>query len=258
VDHLPDRLLADTGIDPTTRERIGAARAKTCDARAAAGHRAKLLKPWGGAPGAAPRPHPNTGKEHANVWVTSQFWPRADLRTSASRACHPLNGTVGTAVEPEPFAFRISRDSEVDAFFGDVDGDGAVGRSDIFATIEVLDDGRTISFSDGLIPAGGLFTDFNLAATTDGEPFLAPIDAQFDGVPAPVPLPATWALLAGPLAGLAGWCRRGRGARLCPGAGDRPRPEAGRGGSGAGCNYGATKLFRFSAGGRGVRSARRA
>lgn len=59
--------------------------------------------------------------------------------------------------------------------------DGHVGLSDIFKTIEVSDHGRTISFSDGVIPIGGRFTDFLFSATTTGEPLKAAIDASFSG-----------------------------------------------------------------------------
>lgn len=88
---------------------------------------------------------------------------------------------VGTAVEPNPFDFTITRDPNVDARFGDVDGDGGIGLSDIFDNIEVSMDGRSITFSGGLIAIGARFTDFNLAMTTDGEPFLAALDASFGG-----------------------------------------------------------------------------
>ena len=101
---------------------------------------------------------------------------------------------VGTAIEPEPFNFTVIRDPNVEAIWGDVDGDGLVGHSDIFSTITVSADGRTITFSDGLIPVGGRFTDFNLATTLSGAPFLAAVDASFTGVAA-VPEPATMALL---------------------------------------------------------------
>ena len=101
---------------------------------------------------------------------------------------------VGTAVEPVPFNFTIALDPNVDAFWGDVDGDTLVGLSDIFSTITISNGGRTISFSDGLIPVGGRFTDFNLAMTTDGLPFLAAINASFTGVRV-VPEPASLGLL---------------------------------------------------------------
>jgi hypothetical protein len=110
---------------------------------------------------------------------------------------------VGTAIEPEPFNFTVIRDPNVDAIWGDVDGDGSVGHSDIFSTITVSADGRTITFSDGLIPVGGRFTDFNLATTLSGAPFLAAVDASFTGVAA-VPEPATLTLIltAGAIGGV--------------------------------------------------------
>jgi PEP-CTERM motif-containing protein len=100
---------------------------------------------------------------------------------------------VGTADEPTPFNFTVTRDANVDAFWGDVDGDGFVGHSDIFGSITLSADHRTIFFSDGVIPVGGRFTDFNLAMTSDGEPFKAAVDATFSGTP--VPEPATMTLL---------------------------------------------------------------
>ena len=97
---------------------------------------------------------------------------------------------IGTAIEPEPFNFTIAR-GPVDATWGDANGDGFVGSSDIFSSIIVSPDGKTISFSGGVIPVGGRFTDFNDATTTLGEPsFLAGIDASFTGIRA-VPEPAT-------------------------------------------------------------------
>jgi hypothetical protein len=86
---------------------------------------------------------------------------------------------IGTAVEPEPFNFEVFPDPDVDAFFGDVDGDGLVGLSDIFPTIKVLDGGRTLQLKGGTIAPGERFTDFNLAMTSDGAPFLAAFVATF-------------------------------------------------------------------------------
>ena len=56
---------------------------------------------------------------------------------------------AGTAIEPEPFNFTVQRDPNVDAVWGDANGDGLIGLSDIFATVTVSEDGRTITFSDG-------------------------------------------------------------------------------------------------------------
>jgi hypothetical protein len=107
---------------------------------------------------------------------------------------------VGTAVEPEPGNFTFTLDPSVSAFWGDVNGDGETGLSDIFSTITVSDDRRTTIFSDGLIPVGGRFTDFIFSATDDGAPFTALVFASFDGVF--VPEPATWTvLLTGLVAG---------------------------------------------------------
>src|SRR4051794_15071699 len=68
-------------------------------------------------------------------------------------------GIVGSAKEPEPFNFTFTLDPKVSAFWGDVNADRKVGLSDIFSTITLSDDRRTLIFSDGLIPVGGRFTD---------------------------------------------------------------------------------------------------
>jgi hypothetical protein len=100
---------------------------------------------------------------------------------------------VGLADEPVPFTFTIDR-GPVDAIWGDANGDGFVGSSDIFASIVVSPDQKTIAFSNGLIPVGGRFTDFVYSTTTAGETvFQAGVDATFDGVP--VHEPATAVLL---------------------------------------------------------------
>lgn len=100
---------------------------------------------------------------------------------------------VGVAIEPEPFDFTITRDPAVQAFFADLDGDGRVGVSDVFPVSTLSADGRTLTLSGGVIPRGGLFTDYNLAMTSDGQPFLAAVDASFSGVA--VPEPTTWAMM---------------------------------------------------------------
>ena len=90
---------------------------------------------------------------------------------------------VGTADEPQQFNFTVTRDPNVPAFFADLNGDGLAGVSDIFKTIEVSDHGRTITFSDGLIPVGDIFTDFFFSTTTTGAPLKAAVEATFTGVP---------------------------------------------------------------------------
>ena len=116
---------------------------------------------------------------------------------------------VGTADEPEPFNFTVTRDRNVDAMWGDANGDGMIGQSDIFATVQVSDDGRTIVFKDGMIPVNGRFTDYVYAFTTDDQPFTAAVEAHFEGIFIPVPA-AAW-LFASAL-GLLGWIRRRAGA----------------------------------------------
>jgi len=102
---------------------------------------------------------------------------------------------VGPAEEPEPFNFTITPDPNVSAFWGDANGDGKVGLSDIFHTITLSADHRTITYSDGLIPVDGRFTDFIFSMTDDGEPFKVGVYTSFDGFLAPVPEPATWTIL---------------------------------------------------------------
>jgi hypothetical protein len=52
---------------------------------------------------------------------------------------------VGSAVEPEPFNFTITLDPNVSAFFGDANGDGKTGLSEIFSAITLSADPRIIT-----------------------------------------------------------------------------------------------------------------
>ena len=118
---------------------------------------------------------------------------------------------IGSASHPTDSedAWLITRDPSVDAFFGDADGDGKIGLSDIFSSIVVSDGGKTITLSGGLIPMGGHFTDISHASTTDGLPFFAGVDTSFDGVL--VPEPSTWAMMLVGFAGIGYMTfRRGR------------------------------------------------
>ncbi|MGH9628853.1 MAG: hypothetical protein ACRD7E_11060 [Bryobacteraceae bacterium] len=81
----------------------------------------------------------------------------------------------------------------VDAVWGDVNGDGDIGVSDIFATVVVSPDGKEIRFENGLIPVGGRFTDIHLAVS-DSPPSFAGVDATFTGQL--VPEPYTFVLTA--------------------------------------------------------------
>jgi hypothetical protein len=103
---------------------------------------------------------------------------------------------IGSAFHPtgSQLSWLITRDPNVDAFFGDANGDGKIGQSDIFSSIVVSDGGKTITLSGGVIPVGGHFTDIANSFTTDGLPFSAGLDTSFDGVLA-VPEPATGMLL---------------------------------------------------------------
>jgi len=96
---------------------------------------------------------------------------------------------IGSATHPtnSEDAWLVTRDPSVDASFGDADGDGKIGSSDIFSSIVVSDGGETITLSGGLIPVGGHFTDISHASTSDGLPFFAGVDTGFDGVLAPEP-----------------------------------------------------------------------
>jgi hypothetical protein len=80
---------------------------------------------------------------------------------------------IGSALHPtnSEDAWLVTRDPSVDAFFGDADGDGKIGLSDIFSSIVVSDGGKTITLSGGLIPVDGLFTDI-FSRVHDGWPFL--------------------------------------------------------------------------------------
>jgi hypothetical protein len=101
---------------------------------------------------------------------------------------------VGPADEPEPFNFTITPDPNVSAFWGDANGDGKTGLSDIFSTITLSADHRTITYSDGLIPVDGRFTDYIFSMTDNGEPFKVGVYTSFDGFLA-VPEPATGTIL---------------------------------------------------------------
>jgi hypothetical protein len=61
---------------------------------------------------------------------------------------------IGSASHPtgSEDAWLITRDPSVDATFGDANGDGKIGLSDIFSSIVVSDGGKTITLSGGLIP----------------------------------------------------------------------------------------------------------
>jgi hypothetical protein len=97
---------------------------------------------------------------------------------------------IGTATETENPGSVVR--GPVDAIWGDVNNDGFVGLSDIFGSITVSPDGKTISFSGGVIPVGGRFTDVHLARS-DNPPDFAGIDSTFSGILTPEP-PA-WVLL---------------------------------------------------------------
>jgi hypothetical protein len=116
---------------------------------------------------------------------------------------------IGSATHPtnSEDAWLIQRDSSFDAIFGDANHDGHIGSSNIFSSIVVSPDGKTITLSGGLIPADGHFTDIAHAFTTDGQTeVFAGVDTSFDGVF--VPEPATWTLLLAGLTGVWFWRRQ--------------------------------------------------
>jgi hypothetical protein len=100
-----------------------------------------------------------------------------------------LIGTANDTREPA----TIVR-GPVDAVWGDVDGDGRIGVSDIFSNVVVSPDGKEIQFSGGVIPVGGRFTDIHLAWSED-PPMFAGIDSSFTG--SAIPEPSTLMLFAG-------------------------------------------------------------
>ena len=123
---------------------------------------------------------------------------------------------IGSASHPtgSEDAWLITRDPSVDASFGDADGNGKIGLSNIFSSIVVSDGGKTITLSGGLIPVGGHFTDISRASTPGDVSFFAGVDASFDGVLAPEP--SSLALLGMGLLGAA-LARRSRRSQPRPG-----------------------------------------
>jgi hypothetical protein len=74
----------------------------------------------------------------------------------------------------------------VDAVWGDVNGDGQIGVSDIFTTFTVSADGKEIRVENGLIAPGARFTDIHLARSDD-PPQFAGVDSSFSGNAIPEP-----------------------------------------------------------------------
>jgi hypothetical protein len=139
--------------------------------------------------------------------------PFLDFDLADPATGHPVNNT---RYEMDGFHIRIAGSATgheigdgpiarmpVDATWGDVDGDGRIGQSDIFGTITVSVDGTTISLTDGIVPPGMGFTDIHLAAmTVPGEtPLRVALDSWFTGIF--IPEPSTFALGLAGLVGLA-------------------------------------------------------
>jgi hypothetical protein len=91
---------------------------------------------------------------------------------------------VGSAREAENPGSIVR--GPVNAVWGDVNGDGKIGDSDIFSTITVSADGKVIRFENGVIPVDGRFSDVHLA-TSDAAPLFAGVDASFSGTFVPEP-----------------------------------------------------------------------
>jgi len=142
--------------------------------------------------------------------LTNSVWNNTAYNLTSLRL-----SIIGSATHPtgEEDSWLITHDPNVDAFFGDANGDGKIGLSNIFSSIVVSDGGKTITLSGGMIPVGGHFTDIAHSFTTDGLPFFAGVDTSFDGVLAvAVPEPASGLLL---LAGLGVfWATRKRRGHL--------------------------------------------
>jgi hypothetical protein len=122
--------------------------------------------------------------------LTNSVWNNTAYSVTSLRL-----SIIGSATHPtgSEDAWLITRDPTVDAVFGDADGDGHIGLSNIFSSIVVSDGGKTLTLSGGLIPIGGHFTDIAHASTPGDVSFFAGVDTSFDGVF--VPEPATRTLL---------------------------------------------------------------
>jgi hypothetical protein len=67
---------------------------------------------------------------------------------------------IGSANDLIPgVSWRVTRDPHVNAFFGDANGDGKIGVSNIFSKITVSNDGKSVTLSGGVIPVNSHFTD---------------------------------------------------------------------------------------------------
>lgn len=137
------------------------------------------------------------------VLLTLSVWNNTAYNLTSLRL-----SIIGSAFHPTGIqdSWLITRNPTVDAFFGDANGDGQIGLSNIFSSIVVSDGGKTITLSGGVIPVNGHFTDTAYAFTTDGLPFFAGVDTSFGGVL--VPEPATGVLLLTGLGLL--WARQTR------------------------------------------------
>ena len=93
---------------------------------------------------------------------------------------------IGSAIDLIPgVSWTVTRDPHVNASFGDANGDGKIGVSNIFSKITISHDGRTLVLSDGVIPSNSHFTDRIFSSTSDGLPAAVGVDGSFHGVLAP-------------------------------------------------------------------------
>lgn len=85
---------------------------------------------------------------------------------------------IGTGTDTDD-PRTIVRGAEIDAQFGDVDGDNQIA-SDIFGNFTISGDGRKIEFTDGLIRPGERYSGIHLAMSPNA-PELAGIDSWITG-----------------------------------------------------------------------------
>jgi hypothetical protein len=121
---------------------------------------------------------PDPDLQVLSIWNNTSYNLTSLTFSIIGSASHPTGSQEEWLITPNP---------NVDAFFGDANGDGKTGLSDIFSSIVVSNGGKTIVLSGGVIPADSHFTDIAFSFTTDGLPFDAGVDTSFNGVAVPEP-----------------------------------------------------------------------